>query len=54
VTRFDTLLVEAQDDDGRTGWGATLLTGTPTRPSTARELDARLAAALPGLPPIGA
>ncbi len=37
VTRFDTVLVEAQDDDGRIGLGeATLLTGYTDETSTAR------------------
>ena len=54
VTRFDTLLVEVQDDDGRTGLGeATLLTGyTDETVDGAWELMQRLAAGFPGLSPV--
>ncbi len=53
VTRFDTLLVEAQDDDGRTGLGeATLLTGyTDETVDGAWALMQRLAAGFPGQTP---
>ena len=53
VTRFDTILVEAQDDDGRIGLGeATLLTGyTDETIDGAWELMQRLAAGFPGLAP---
>jgi L-alanine-DL-glutamate epimerase-like enolase superfamily enzyme len=54
VTRFDTLLVEAEDDDGRTGLGeATLLTGyTDETVDGAWELMQRLAAGFTGLSPV--
>jgi L-alanine-DL-glutamate epimerase-like enolase superfamily enzyme len=53
VTRFDTILVEAQDDDGRIGLGeATLLTGyTDETPDGAWALMPRVAAGFPGLAP---
>lgn len=53
VTRFDTLLVEAHDDDGRNGLGeATLLTGyTDETVDGAWELMQRLAVAFPGKSP---
>jgi L-alanine-DL-glutamate epimerase-like enolase superfamily enzyme len=53
VTRFDTILVEAQDGDGRIGLGeATLLTGyTDETIDGAWESMQRLAAGMPGLPP---
>jgi len=53
VTRFDTIVVEAQDDDGRIGLGeATLLTGyTDETIDGAWELMRRLAAGFPGLAP---
>jgi o-succinylbenzoate synthase len=52
VTRFDTLLVEAQDAHGRIGLGeATLLTGyTDETVDGAWELMQRLAAGFPGQP----
>jgi len=53
VTRFDTLVVEAQDADGRVGLGeATLLTGyTDETIGGSWELIQRLAAGFPGLSP---
>ncbi len=53
VTRFDTILVEAQDSDGRTGLGeATLLTGyTDETVDGAWDLMQRVAAGFPGLAP---
>jgi L-alanine-DL-glutamate epimerase-like enolase superfamily enzyme len=53
VTRFDTILVEAQDDSGRTGLGeATLLTGyTDETVDGAWALMQRLAAGLVGRTP---
>ncbi len=53
VTTFDTLLVEAQDGDGRSGLGeATLLTGyTDETVDGAWDLMRSLAARFPGLPP---
>ena len=53
VTKFDTILVEAQDSDGRIGLGeATLLTGyTDETVAGAWDLMQRVAAGFPGLPP---
>ena len=53
VTRFDTIVVEAQDGEGRVGLGeATLLTGyTDETIDGAWELMQRLAAGFPGLVP---
>jgi L-alanine-DL-glutamate epimerase-like enolase superfamily enzyme len=53
VTKFDTLLVEAQDRDGRIGLGeATLLTGyTDETVAGAWDLMQRVAAGFPGLAP---
>ena len=53
VTRFDTIVVEAQDGEGRVGLGeATLLTGyTDETIDGAWELMQRLAAGFPGLAP---
>jgi L-alanine-DL-glutamate epimerase-like enolase superfamily enzyme len=53
VTRFDTILVEARDRDGRVGLGeATLLTGyTDETVDGSWELMQRLAAGFPGLSP---
>jgi L-alanine-DL-glutamate epimerase-like enolase superfamily enzyme len=53
VTQFDTLVVEAHDDDGRTALGeATLLTGyTDETVDGAWALMQRLAAGFPGLSP---
>jgi L-alanine-DL-glutamate epimerase-like enolase superfamily enzyme len=53
VTRFDTIIVEAQDGEGRIGLGeATLLTGyTDETIDGAWELMQRLAAGLPGTSP---
>jgi L-alanine-DL-glutamate epimerase-like enolase superfamily enzyme len=55
VTRFDTVLVEVEDDEGRVGLGeATLLTGyTDETVDGAWDLMRRLAAGFPGLPPEG-
>ena len=53
VTKFDTILVEAQDSDGRIGLGeATLLTGyTDETVDGAWDLMQRVAAGFPGLAP---
>lgn len=53
VTKFDTILVEAQDEDGRIGLGeATLLTGyTDETVDGAWDLMRRVAAGFPGLAP---
>jgi len=53
VTKFDTILVEAQDSDGRIGLGeATLLTGyTDETVAGAWELMQGIAAGFPGLAP---
>jgi L-Ala-D/L-Glu epimerase / N-acetyl-D-glutamate racemase len=53
VTRFDTILVEALDDEGRLGLGeATLLTGyTAETIAGSWERMQQLAAGFPGLPP---
>ena len=53
MTKFDTILVEAQDSDGRIGLGeATLLTGyTDETVEGAWDLMQRVAAGFPGLAP---
>ena len=53
VTRFDTIVVEAQDGEGRVGLGeATLLTGyTDATVSGTWDLLRRLAADVPGKSP---
>ena len=55
VTKFDTILVEAQDSDGRIGLGeATLLTGyTDETVDGAWDLMQRVAAGFPGLEGVG-